>query len=83
MQLVRALDGHVSVVHRGRAAHFWNCLGAHYQAEAARPEARRAKAAAVAAAEAAAEAGVDDEGTVDADEACAQGSLKPGDCIAV
>ena len=38
-QLVRALDGHTSVTYRGRAMHFWNCMGERHQAPAARPAA--------------------------------------------
>ena len=54
--LVRALDGYVTQVDRGRHARFWNGLAGWVQAEAARPEARRQAAAAERAAAAAEEA---------------------------
>ena len=47
--LVRALDGYVTQVDRGRHSRFWNGLAGWVQAPAARPEARRAAAAAAAA----------------------------------
>eukprot|EP00966_Prymnesium_polylepis_P301284 6961576-Prymnesium_polylepis.1 len=46
--LVRALDGYVTQVDRGRHSRFWNGMAGWVQAEAARPEVRRAAAAAAA-----------------------------------
>ena len=47
-ELVRALDGYIKIVDRGRHSRFWNGMAGHYQAPAAQPAARAAAAAAAA-----------------------------------
>ena len=79
--LVRALDGYVTQVDRGRHSRFWNGMAGWVQAEAARPEARRAAAAAATAAAARG----DEEELEEADDAspASSGKITRGQYLAV
>jgi|LauGreSuBDMM15SN_2_FD.fasta_scaffold32147_1 hypothetical protein len=81
--LVRALDGFVKIEDRGRKMRFWNGMGGHYQAPAARREARAAAHAAAMAAEGLGDGEHGEEDAEDGDTLPEDGAIQRGSFVAV